>query len=55
MLFLTKLISLLQLRKLPPRHNIIPFLTVLDPESDVKSVVLLDILPSFDHISDVVR
>ncbi|GLB39171.1 putative cohesin-associated protein pds5 [Lyophyllum shimeji] len=36
-LFLTKLISLLQPRKLPPRYNVIPFLTVHDPESDVKA------------------
>ncbi|KAG5641986.1 hypothetical protein DXG03_003815 [Asterophora parasitica] len=34
-LFLTKLISLLQPRKLPPRYNVIPFLTVHDPESVV--------------------
>ncbi|KAF5383320.1 hypothetical protein D9615_004981 [Tricholomella constricta] len=37
-LFLTKLISLLQPRKLPPRYNVIPFLTVHDPESDVKAL-----------------
>ncbi|KAF8067855.1 armadillo-type protein [Lyophyllum atratum] len=37
-LFLTKLISLLQPRKLPPRYNVIPFLTVHDPESDVKAM-----------------
>ena len=55
MLFLTKLISLLQPRKLPPRYNIIPFLTVHDPEDDVKSMVLLDILSHFDHISDLMR
>jgi sister-chromatid-cohesion protein PDS5 len=39
--FLTKLVSLLQPRKLPPRYNVIPFLTVHDPESDVKSMVRL--------------
>lgn len=37
MIFLTKLISLLSPRKLPPRFNIIPFLTVHDPEADVRS------------------
>lgn len=34
--FLTKLLSLLQPRVLPPRYNVIPFLTVLDPEEEVK-------------------
>ncbi|KAH7910374.1 armadillo-type protein [Hygrophoropsis aurantiaca] len=37
MTFLTKLVSLLTPRKLPPRFNVIPFLTVHDPEADVKS------------------
>lgn len=37
--FLFKLLSLLQPRKLPPRFNVIPFLTVHDPEADVKSTV----------------
>ncbi|KAI6158061.1 armadillo-type protein [Pisolithus tinctorius] len=37
MIFLTKLISLLSPRKLPPRFNTIPFLTVLDPEDDVRN------------------
>ncbi|KAH7882429.1 armadillo-type protein [Phlebopus sp. FC_14] len=35
--FLTKLVSLLTARKLPPRFNTIPFLTVHDPEADVRS------------------
>ncbi|KAG6836734.1 hypothetical protein H0H93_004140 [Arthromyces matolae] len=34
--FLSKLVSLLQPRKLPPRFNAIVFLTVHDPEEDVK-------------------
>ena len=33
-----KLVSLITPRKLPPRYNIIPFLTVLDPEEDVKNL-----------------
>ncbi|KAI6134781.1 armadillo-type protein [Pisolithus croceorrhizus] len=37
MIFLTKLISLLSPRKLPPRFNTIPFLTVLDPEDDIRN------------------
>ncbi|KAI6002991.1 armadillo-type protein [Pisolithus albus] len=37
MIFLTKLISLLSSRKLPPRFNTIPFLTVLDPEDDIRN------------------
>ena len=37
--FVTKLVTLLQPRKLPPRYNVIPFLTVHDPEDDVKSLV----------------
>ncbi|KAF8999085.1 armadillo-type protein [Cyathus striatus] len=36
--FLTKLILLLQPRKLPTRYNVIPFLTVHDPEADVKNM-----------------
>ncbi|TFK20656.1 cohesin-associated protein Pds5 [Coprinopsis marcescibilis] len=36
--FLTKLVTFLQPRKLPPRYNVIPFLTVHDPEDDVKSL-----------------
>jgi sister-chromatid-cohesion protein PDS5 len=39
--FLAKLISLLTPRKLPPRFNVIPFLTVHDPEADVKNTVRL--------------
>ncbi|KAG1732950.1 armadillo-type protein [Suillus lakei] len=35
--FLMKLFPLLTARKLPPRYNLIPFLTVHDPEADVKS------------------
>jgi sister-chromatid-cohesion protein PDS5 len=34
-----KLFPLLTTRKLPPRYNLIPFLTVHDPEADVKSRV----------------
>jgi len=37
--FLTKVIALLQPRKLPPRFNVIPFLTVLDPEAETKTMV----------------
>lgn len=36
--FLMKLVSLLTPRKLPPRYSIIPFLTVLDPEDDIKAL-----------------
>lgn len=38
-IFLTKLVALLHVRKLPERYNVIPFLTVLDPESEVKGLV----------------
>lgn len=34
-----KLFPLLTARKLSPRYNLIPFLTVHDPEADVKSRV----------------
>lgn len=37
--FLMKLFPLLTARKLPPRYNLIPFLTVHDPEADVKNRV----------------
>ncbi|KAH9477762.1 Sister chromatid cohesion protein pds5 [Psilocybe cubensis] len=36
--FLTKLISFLHPRKLSPRFNVIPMLTVLDPEPDTKTM-----------------
>ncbi|KAF7975521.1 hypothetical protein HWV62_9337 [Athelia sp. TMB] len=35
-IFLNKLLALVQPRKLDPRFNLIPFLTVLDPEEEVK-------------------
>ncbi|KAF9527490.1 cohesin-associated protein Pds5 [Crepidotus variabilis] len=35
--FLAKIIALLQPRKLPARFNVIPFLTILDPEADTKN------------------
>ena len=38
-MFLGKLLALLQPRKLPARFNVIPFLTVMDPESDMKVTV----------------
>jgi sister-chromatid-cohesion protein PDS5 len=41
MVFLTKLIALLTPRRLAPRFNVIPFLTVLDPEPEVKKAVCL--------------
>lgn len=40
-LFLSKLLTLLQPRKLPPYFNVIPFLTVIDPESEIKNMVSL--------------
>ncbi|EDR01919.1 uncharacterized protein LACBIDRAFT_254367 [Laccaria bicolor S238N-H82] len=39
--FLTKLLTLLQPRKISPRHNVIPFLTVHDPENEVKNMALM--------------
>lgn len=38
-IFLTKLISMLFARKLEGKFNLIPFLTVHDPEEDVKNIV----------------
>ncbi len=37
--FLSKTILLLQPRKPPARYNVIPFLTVIDPESETKIMV----------------
>lgn len=37
MTFLDKLVALLSKGKLPPQYNIVPFLSVHDPEADVKS------------------
>jgi hypothetical protein len=36
---LAKLIALLQPRKLPPQFNLIPFLTLLDPDEENKTMV----------------
>ncbi|KAJ7599219.1 armadillo-type protein [Mycena floridula] len=36
--FLIKLVAFLTPRRLPPRYNLIPFLTVLDPEADIKNL-----------------
>ncbi|KAJ7432911.1 armadillo-type protein [Mycena galericulata] len=40
MTFLKKLIRLSQRQKLPAHYNVIPFLTVHDPESDVKTMAM---------------
>ncbi|KAF8223437.1 cohesin-associated protein Pds5 [Tricholoma matsutake] len=55
MTFLTKLLSLLQLRQLPPRYNIIPFLTVHDPETDVKSTAASYISGTFKKMNISLR
>lgn len=39
LVFLEKLIALLTARKLPPYFNVIPFLTVHDPEPETKNKV----------------
>ncbi|KAG9311776.1 armadillo-type protein [Chiua virens] len=44
MKFLTKLVSLLTARKLPPRFNVIPFLTIHDPEAEVRDTAIAYIL-----------
>ncbi|KAG6833054.1 hypothetical protein H0H87_012065 [Tephrocybe sp. NHM501043] len=54
-IFLSKLISLLQPRKLPPRYNIIPFLTVHDPESDVKAMASSYILGALNKMKPPVK
>jgi hypothetical protein len=48
-----KLFPLLTARKLPPRYNLIPFLTVHDPEADIKSRVsnVCVIVPVSDTIA----
>lgn len=48
-----KLFPLLTARKLPPRYNLIPFLTVHDPEADVKSRVS-NVLCIIVLVSDIV-
>jgi sister chromatid cohesion protein PDS5 len=52
--FLSKLISRLQSRKLPPRYNVILFLTIHDPEEDVKTKVSC-VLPGSDIGNWVIR
>jgi sister-chromatid-cohesion protein PDS5 len=39
MTFLKKMVKLSQQQKLPGHYNVIPFLTVHDPEVDVKEMV----------------
>ena len=50
MAFLTKLIALLTPRKLAARFNVIPFLTVLDPEPEVKNAVSPSLLQLYVNI-----
>jgi sister-chromatid-cohesion protein PDS5 len=54
-LFLTKLISLLTPRKIPPRFNVIPFLTVHDPERDVKGTALAYVTFAFRSLPPVLK
>lgn len=45
MAFLVKLIALLSAQKLPHSYTVIPFLSVHDPEADVKTKVRVSICP----------
>ncbi|THV07080.1 hypothetical protein K435DRAFT_772803 [Dendrothele bispora CBS 962.96] len=55
MKFLTKLIGLLQTRKLPARYNVIPFLTVHDPEDDVRNMASSYISASMKRLPAALR
>lgn len=53
--FLTKLLTLLQPRKISPRHNVIPFLTVHDPENEVKNMAAAYIRSAIQKMPQAVR
>ncbi|KAF5318692.1 hypothetical protein D9619_010650 [Psilocybe cf. subviscida] len=53
--FLTKLITLLQPRKLPARYNVITFLTIADPEKDVRDMASSYIVNTKRRMSPAVR
>ncbi|KAL0958138.1 hypothetical protein HGRIS_000306 [Hohenbuehelia grisea] len=53
--FLSKLITLLQARKLPPRFNIIPFITIHDPEADVKAMASQYVSTAFRKMPQLMK
>ena len=56
-LFLNKLTALITSRKLPARFNVILFLTVHDPEDEIRDKVsfIISLLISLDHIDLIQR
>ncbi|THH15253.1 hypothetical protein EW146_g5196 [Bondarzewia mesenterica] len=53
--FLQKLIALLKPRKLPAHFNVIPFLTVHDPEADVKSMAKAYVTYAFRNAPPAIK
>ena len=43
--FLNKLVSLLSRTKIPIQYNMVPFLTIHDPEPDVRSKAGIHVIP----------
>ncbi|KAH0581979.1 hypothetical protein H2248_011642 [Termitomyces sp. 'cryptogamus'] len=54
-LFLSKLVPLLHARKLPSQFNAIPFLTIHDPESDVKTVATSYVATALKKMQPAIR
>jgi len=55
MTFMDKLVALLTARKIPPQYNVIPFLSVHDPEADVKNKAKAYIVTALRSMPKVVR
>ncbi|KAF8899783.1 armadillo-type protein [Gymnopilus junonius] len=53
--FITRLISFLLPRKIPPRYNVIPFLSVLDPEPDTRIMASAYIANAKAKMPDAMR
>ncbi|KDQ22406.1 hypothetical protein PLEOSDRAFT_171792 [Pleurotus ostreatus PC15] len=53
--FLTKVVSLMQSRKLPPRFNLIPFMTIHDPEVDVKALAANYVIAAFKKLPPALK
>ncbi|KAF4563796.1 hypothetical protein EYR36_003038 [Pleurotus pulmonarius] len=53
--FLNKLVAFMQSRKLPPRFNLIPFMTVHDPEADVKILAANYVVGAFKKLPPALK
>jgi len=53
--FLTKIIHLLHTRVLPPRFSVIPFLTVFDPDEEIRNIASAYIVATLQRLSPRLR